>query len=208
VAPQVQAKLLRVIQEKEFRPLGAVESRTVDVRILAATNEDIRRLVAEERFREDLYYRLNVLSLTLPPLRERIEDVPLLVDHFLRRCNAENGKHVRRVAPEVMERLLAHAWPGNVRELENVVERGVVLARGEEIDLEVLPEELRRGSPAPAGATLPPGTDLPGAVLRYERDLIEQALRRAGGVQKRAADLLGVRPTTLNEKIKRLRIRI
>ncbi len=207
VAPQVQAKLLRVIQEKEFLPLGALESRTADVRILAATNEDITELVADGRFREDLYYRLNVLSVTLPPLRERMEDLPLLVEHFLRHYNAENGKEVKRFSGPVMERLLAYHWPGNVRELENFVERGVVLTRGEEIELAALPPELQRPSSLPTSVVLAEGVSLGEAVTRYERRLIEAALRRSGGVQKAAAEILGLKPTTLNEKIKRLKIR-
>jgi len=206
VSPEVQAKLLRVIQEREFLPLGAVESRTVDVRILAATNEDLKQLVAQGRFREDLYYRLNVITVTLPPLRERLEDLPLLVEHFLERYNQENGKSVKKVAPDVLERFLSYPWPGNVRELENVIERGVVLARGDEISLDLLPRDLldRVRLPDPAG--LPDGVRFYEAVSRYERQLIEAALRRTGGVQKQAAELLGLKPTTLNEKIKRLGI--
>ena len=206
VAPAVQAKLLRVIQEKEFLPLGSVTTKTVDVRILAATNEDVRELVERGTFREDLYYRLNVLTITLPPLRQRLDDLPLLVGHFLERYNAENGKHVRGVAAEALERLLAYGWPGNVRELANVIERGVVLARGEEITLDLLPRELHSRAPAAAPGRLPPGLGFYDAVARYERQLIESALRRAGGVQKHAAEMLGLKPTTLNEKIKRLGI--
>ncbi len=206
VPPEVQVKLLRVIQEKEFLPLGSVETRSVDVRILAATNEDLKTLVQEGRFREDLYYRLNVIQLTLPPLRERMEDVPVLAGHFLAKFGAENGKSGLRIRPEVLERFLAHAWPGNVRELENVVERGVVLARGEEIGLEVLPKELVEAAVAPGAPSLPEGIGFYEAVARYERLLIEGALRRAGGVQKQAADLLGMKATTLHEKIKRLGI--
>lgn len=207
VAPAVQAKLLRVMQEKEFRPLGAVENRTVDVRILAATNEDMGQLVARGEFREDLYYRLNVLTVSLPPLRERMEDVPILIEHFLRRYNVENSKQVRGFAPEVLDLLLSYDWPGNVRQLENVVERGVVLCRSEEIELDLLPPELRRADSPRATGRDEPGVDLSRAVSEYERQLIESALKQAGGVQKRAARLLGVKPTTLNEKLKRLRAR-
>lgn len=207
VGPEVQAKLLRVIQEREFLPLGSLETRNVDVRILAATNEDVRELVAAGRFREDLYYRLNVLQVQLPPLRDRLEDLPLLVEHFLARYNAENGKEVRGVSSEVMERFLAHRWPGNVRELENVVERGVVLANGPEITPDLLPRDLRADVELPQTAELPVGYDLGGAMARYERQLIESALRKAGGVQKQAAAILGLKPTTLHEKIKRLKIR-
>jgi len=208
VAPAVQAKLLRVMQEKEFLPLGALESRKVDVRILAATNEDLRTMVDEARFREDLYYRLNVITIKLPPLRERMEDIPILVEHFLGRCNAENGKQVERVSAEVMERLMAHPWPGNVRELENAIERGVVLARGEEIGVEVLPSDLLQPVALPHALGLPRGLDFYEAIRRFERQLIESALRQSGGVQKQAAELLGIKPTTLNEKIKRLGIAV
>ncbi len=206
VSPEVQVKLLRVIQEKEFLPLGAVENRVVDVRIVAATNEDLKVLVDQGRFREDLYYRLNVISLTLPPLHRRMEDIPLLVDHFLRRFNEENGKQVERLAPEVLERFLAYRWPGNVRELENVVERGVVLARGREIGVDLLPKDMLDRIVLPEVASLPEGMSFYDAVARYERQLIESALRRTGGVQKQAAEGLGLKATTLNEKIKRLGI--
>ncbi len=206
ISPEVQGKLLRVMQEKEFLPLGSVESKVVDVRILAATNEDLRELVSQGRFREDLYYRLNVIHVTLPALRERMEDVPMLVEHFLERYNAENSKNVQRAAPEVLERLMSYDWPGNVRELENVIERGVVLARGDEIALDVLPKELLQKATVPEAVSLPEGMGFNDAVTRYERRLIEAALRRTGGVQKQAAELLGLKPTTLNEKIKRLGI--
>jgi two-component system response regulator PilR (NtrC family) len=206
ISPEVQAKLLRVMQEKEFLPLGSVESKVVDVRILAATNEDLREVVRQGRFREDLYYRLNVIHVRVPPLRERMEDVPALVEHFLARYTAENDKDVKRAAPEVLERLMSYPWPGNVRELENVIERGVVLARGEEIELDLLPRELLQQAAAPDTVALPDRIDFYDAVTRYERRLIEAALRRTGGVQKQAAEILGLKPTTLNEKIKRLRI--
>src|SRR5262245_25878135 len=206
VAPEVQTKLLRVIQEKEFLPLGALESRTVDVRIIAATSEDLRDLIDQGRFREDLYYRLNVISVSLPPLRDRMEDVPVLVEHFLQRFNAENGKDVKRVTPEVLERFLSYPWPGNVRELENVVERGVVLARGDEIGADLLSKDLSERVAMPEAQALPDGVRFYDAVSRYERQLIESALRKTGGVQKQAAEILGLKPTTLNEKIKRLGI--
>jgi DNA-binding NtrC family response regulator len=206
VAPAVQTKLLRVMQDKEFLPLGALESRTVDVRILAATNEDLRTLIELGRFREDLYYRLNVISISIPPLRERMEDIPVLVEHFLAKYNAENGKEVKRLSPEVIERFLTYAWPGNVRELENVIERGVVLARGDEIDAKLLPRELSHYVAIPGPAVIPDDMPFYDAVSGYERRLIEGALRRTGGVQKQAAELLGLKPTTLNEKIKRLGI--
>ena len=209
VGADVQAKLLRVLQNREFIPLGSVEPRTVDVRILAATNEDVREQVRAGNFREDLYYRLNVLSITVPPLRHRFEDLPQLVTHFLQKYNAENDKQVESIESEALERLLAYNWPGNVRELENVIERGVVLATGSQIELSSLPKDLEEGAVVPAAASpLPEGVGLYDAVGRYERQLIESALKRAGGVQKQAAKILGLKPTTLNEKIKRLGIRI
>ena len=206
VTPEVQTKLLRVIQDKEFLPLGALENRLVDVRIIAATNEDLKHLIDVGRFREDLYYRLNVISVSIPPLRARMEDIPILVEHFLERFNTENRKNVSRVTPAVMDRFFAHTWPGNVRELENVVERGVVLARGEEIDIDLLPSDMSRRVALPDAPPLPEGVRFYDAVGRFERQLIEGALRRTGGVQKHAAELLGLKPTTLNEKIKRLGI--
>jgi DNA-binding NtrC family response regulator len=206
VTPEVQTKLLRVIQDKEFLPLGALENKTVDVRIIAATNEDLKRLIEVGRFREDLYYRLNVISVSIPPLRDRLEDVPILVEHFLEKYNTENRKAVARVTPEVMDRFFSHTWPGNVRELENVVERGVVLARGDEIDIDLLPSDMSRRVALPDAAPLPEGVRFYDAVGRFERQLIEGALRRTGGVQKHAAELLGLKATTLNEKIKRLGI--
>jgi DNA-binding NtrC family response regulator len=208
VSPEVQVKLLRVIQEKEFLPLGAVESRVVDVRILAATNEDLKTMVDSGRFREDLYYRLNVISIPLPPLRERVEDIPLLVEHFLERYNRENGKHVQRVHADALRRMLAYPWPGNVRELENVVERGVVLSQGEEFGVDLLPLEIQDNVSLPEVAVLPEGASFYDAVARYERQLIETALVRSGRVQKQAAALLGLKPTTLSEMIKRLGIAV
>ncbi len=208
ISPQVQAKLLRVMQEKEFLPIGALESRTVDVRILAATNEDLRGLVGEGRFREDLYYRLDVISITLPPLRDRREDILLLANHFLERYSRENGKDIQGFSPEVLERFMRHDWPGNVRELENVVERSVVLTRGGEIEPGVLPEDLGGETLPKPGDGLAEGVDFYQAVSEFERRMIRAALQKAGGVQKRAAAILGMKPTTLNEKIKRMGITV
>ena len=209
VGADVQAKLLRVIQNREFIPLGSVETKTVDVRIVAATNEDVKELVQAGRFREDLYYRSNVLALTLPPLRHLLDYLPLLVSHFLNKYNTENDKQVRAIEPQALERLLGYHWPGNVRELENVIERGVVLAQGEQIELAALPKDLEvAAAAAPAAGALPEGLGLYEAVANYERQLIESALKRAEGVQKQAAKILDLKPTTLNEKIKRLKIRV
>ena len=205
--PEVQAKLLRVMQEKEFIPLGTVSSVKVDVRIIAATNIDLMDLVGREAFREDLYYRLNVISLRMPALRERKEDIPLLVDHFLEKYSLENQKSVRRLTERTLQALMDHSWPGNVRELENALERAVVLSTSGVVDLDLLPPSLLTDSASGPALYLPPdGRSLQNQVQRYERQLIVDTLRRTQGVQKRAAELLKVKPTTLNEKIKRLRI--
>jgi DNA-binding NtrC family response regulator len=209
VKPEVQAKLLRVIQEKEFIPLGAVQSVQVDVRIIAATNIDLMDLVRRGEFREDLYYRLNVITLNLPPLRERREDIPLLVEHFIGKYAGENRKEVTGATPEAMGLLLDHPFRGNVRELENVIERAVVLARTPLIGVELLPESLQRpaGPVASAPNPLMDGEfSFYDTMERFEREIITESLRRANGVQRRAAALLGLKATTLNEKIKRLKI--
>jgi two-component system response regulator PilR (NtrC family) len=206
VSGEVQAKLLRVMQEKEFLPIGALESRRVDVRILAATNESLRDLVAEGRFREDMYYRLAVISVNLPPLRRRKEDIPLLAEHFLALYRRENRKDISMFSPEVMARFMEYGWPGNVRELENVVERGVVLATGDTILVDTLPADMFVPSRQSATPSLADGVGFNKAVTDYESSLIQAALAQVGGVQKKAAKILDLKPTTLNEKIKRLGI--
>jgi len=202
---ETQAKLLRVIQEREFMRLGGVETIKVDVRVVAATNIDLRRAVEEGRFREDLYYRLNVIAVQLPPLRQRKEDIPALVQHFIDKYARENGKLIDRVTPEVMQTLMDYDWPGNVRELENVIERGVVLATSDNIGRELVPEHVR-SSPSfhiPPVAVPPEGINLREVIANFEKRLIESTLEVTGGVQKDAARLLGLKPTTLNEMIKR-----
>jgi two-component system response regulator PilR (NtrC family) len=203
-----QAKLLRVIQEKEFMRLGGVETIRVDVRIIAATNADLEASVQQGLFREDLFYRLNVIVVNLPPLRKRSEDIPLLAQHFLGHYARENEKLLREISPRAMEVLLDYHWPGNVRELENVVERAVVLSTGAVLDVDLLPQSVRQ----PESAGLPPpalpvnGIAFKDAVSEYERQIIIRALQASGGVQKRAAELLQVKPTTLHEMMKRLNI--
>jgi two-component system response regulator PilR (NtrC family) len=207
---ETQAKLLRVIQEKEFMRLGGVDTLRVDVRIIAATNADLERLVATGAFREDLYYRLNVITIHLPPLRERTEDIPPLARHFLQVYSEENAKQVSEISPSAMQRLLDYRWPGNVRELENAIERAVVLSVSDLVDVELLPPAVRNGSASGEHvvvASLPePGVSFWDAISGYERQLIIRALRTAGGVQKRAAELLQIKPTTLHEMMKRLAI--
>lgn len=204
----IQAKLLRVIQEKEFMRVGAIENIRVDVRIIAATNAALSDMVAQEKFREDLYYRLNVITIQLPPLRKRTEDIPLLAQHFLARFAAENEKAIREITPQAMELMLDYPWPGNVRELENVIERATVLSSGEWLGVDLLPANVRRSEPPPTSPMVIPANGLPfkEAVSDFERQLIVKALQTAGGVQKRAAELLQVKPTTLHEMMKRLSI--
>ena len=220
IGPETQVKLLRVLQDKEFTPLGSTEPIRVDVRILAATNADLFQLVKEGRFREDLYYRLNVINIVLPPLRERKEDIPLLVEHFFNHFCRENNKNLDaatqrstlRFESEAMQVLMEHNWPGNVRELENVVERAVVLASEPLVPLEVLPDallqangvRLNRGE----GAPLPVDASLFEIVNDYERRIIVEKLELCGWSQTEAAEALHVPLSTLNQKIKRLDIKI
>jgi DNA-binding NtrC family response regulator len=184
ISPAVQVKLLRFLQEREFERVGGNETISVDVRVIAATNRDLPRMVAEGKFREDLYYRLNVINLEMPALRDRPSDVPLLAAHFLRRYAEENGKSVSGFAPEAMERLAAYGWPGNVRELENVVERAVVLTGGPQIGAADLPQHL---VPAKSRA----GVEIPGSTMdAIERYAITKTLEATGGSTSRAAEIL------------------
>jgi len=208
IPQDTQAKLLRVIQERELMRLGGVETIKVDVRIIAATNAELEALVRTGHFREDLYYRLNVITIALPPLRKRSEDIPLIARHFLMRFAAENEKPLREISPRAMELLIDYHWPGNVRELENALERAVVLSSGDVLDVDLLPMSVRQpaAAAAPAAALPTNGIAFKEAVSAYERQLIIKALKAAGGVQKRAAELLQVKPTTLHEMMKRLSI--
>jgi two-component system response regulator PilR (NtrC family) len=206
---ETQAKLLRVIQEREFMRLGGVETIKVDVRIIAATNVDLRKMTEEGRFREDLFYRLHVITVQLPALRERKEDIPLLVQHFLEKYGAENQKHNLELTPEALDLLLEYDWPGNVRELENVIERAVVLSPGSRIGVDLVPDHVRtsKSFQMPQFVVPPEGISYREAETAFQRGLIESALEAAGGVQKKAAELLHIKPTTLNEMIKRHDIR-
>jgi DNA-binding NtrC family response regulator len=206
---ETQAKLLRVMQEREFMRLGGMEVIKVDVRIIAATNVDLRKLMEEGRFREDLFYRLHVINVQLPPLRDRKDDIPLLVQHFLEKYGEENRKSGLELAPEALDMMMAHDWPGNVRELENVIERAVVLSSGRGIGPDLIPEHVGRPSvfQMPRFVVPPEGISFKDVITDFEKRLIESTLEAAGGVQKRAAELLHVKPTTLNEMIKRYDIR-
>jgi len=205
---ETQAKLLRVIQEKEFMRLGGTETIKVDVRIIAATNTDIEEMIAQKTFRKDLFYRLNVIKIELPPLRQRKEDIPLLVKHFIETYGRENGKEIEGVSEDVYEILGAYDWPGNVRELENLIERAVVFSRSKVITREFLPPFLLTKEVPPEGWLLSPGEslDLRERTQNFQKKIILTALKKSKGVQKKAAKLLGVKPTTLNEMIKRLNI--
>jgi two-component system response regulator PilR (NtrC family) len=206
---ETQAKLLRVIQEREFMRLGGVDIIKVDVRIIAATNVDLQKMVADGRFREDLYYRLHVITVQLPPLRERRDDIPLLVQHFLEKYGEENNKKSLEITPDALDLLLDYDWPGNVRELENVIERAVVLATGPRLDVDLVPDHVRssRRFQMPQVIVPPEGISFREVITDFEKRLIESTLEAAGGVQKRAAELLHIKPTTLNEMIKRHDIR-
>jgi len=178
------------------------------VRIIAATNVELSKLMSEFRFREDLYYRLNVITITLPPLRRRREDIPLLVSHFLDKYSEENKRKVREVTSDAMRILMDHSWPGNVRELENTIERAVVLCTADRIGPDLLPEYLRYpvDTEQPTMVVPADGLSLKDSVSRYERAMILQSLEMANGVQKKAAELLQLKPSTLNEMMKRLGI--
>jgi DNA-binding NtrC family response regulator len=206
---ETQVKLLRVIQEREFMRLGGIEMLKVDVRIIAATNVDLRQMVEEGKFREDLFYRLHVITVQLPALRERKDDIPLLVQHFLEKYGEENNKRTLELTPEALDLLMEYDWPGNVRELENVIERAVVLSTGPRIDVDLVPDHVRssRRFQMPQFVLPPEGISFRDVITDFEKRLIESTLEAAGGVQKRAAELLHIKPTTLNEMIKRHDIR-
>jgi DNA-binding NtrC family response regulator len=209
IALETQPKLLRVMQEREFMRLGGVETIKVDVRIIAATNVDLHHMMEEGRFREDLFYRLHVITVQLPPLRDRKEDIPLLVHHFLRKYGEENQKAELELAPEALDMLMDYDWPGNVRELENVIERAVVLSASRRIGAELIPDQVRssRAFQIPQLVLPPEGVSFKQVITDFEKRLIESTLETAGGVQKKAAELLHIKPTTLNEMIKRYDIR-
>jgi len=221
MSPRLQVKLLRVLQEREFEPVGGTRTMRVDVRVVAATNRDLRKEIRADRFREDLYYRLNVIPIQLPPLRQRRQDIPLLVNHFLEKYNRENDKHVTKISPEVLDRLLEYPWPGNVRELENCIERVVVMSPGDVFPVGLLPAEImhpqHRG--APGGAALPEDVsfrraaealcrsadDLSEVRDRLFRVVEETLIRKAlqsGANQRELAERLGMSRMTLRKKIR------
>jgi transcriptional regulator with PAS, ATPase and Fis domain len=193
----IQAKILRVLQAREFEPVGSNRTQKVDVRIITATNRDLEKMVREGRFRDDLYYRLNVFQLVLPPLRERLEDLPVLADFFLKRYGKKNRREVITLAPEVLQTFRRYSWPGNIRELENVIERGVIVCQGNVLTREDLPAALQlQGEWLAAGGEGEPG--LP----ELERQLISRTLERVAGQRRQAAEILGISLDELNLKIR------
>jgi len=219
IPPETQVRLLRVIQEREFTPLGDTSPRRVDVRIIAATNIDLKDAVRQGTFREDLYYRLSVVPIELPPLRDRREDILPLAQHFIQKYNEENGRNVaEQVVPEVLALLESYSWPGNVRELENAIERAVVIAPGDDVTKECLRPEIsdpqsvvsasHDGASNAAVHDIGRGINFYEEVRRFEIDLIRRALEQTGGHQSRAARLLGMNATTLNSKIKTYNINL
>ena len=209
MSPMLQVKLLRVLQEKEFERIGGTKTISSDFRVVAATNRDLEQEVQAGRFREDLYYRLNVIPIEAPPLRERLQDIPLLVEHFVARFNRLRKKKIKGVADEVMVRFAHYAWPGNVRELENMLERMVILTGGDTLSMADLPERLLEVGTAPIERF----EELPGqgfflneVLADFEKRLILQALEQTDWVKNRAAKLLNVNRTTLIEKMKRFKL--
>ncbi len=195
--PAMQVKLLRVLEERSFERVGGQKTLQVDVRVIAATNKDLKKLVAEGKFRDDLFYRLSVVTLSLPSLRERREDIPLLVNAFLRQSGEENGKQVTDLTPEAMNVLMAYDWPGNVRELRNVVEQMVVLARGERLTMRDVPAVVRGGADLTKISVVRGGM----TVEEAEKQLIVQALKETGGNRTKAAKLIGISRRTLHRKL-------
>lgn len=204
ISPAMQARLLRVLQEQLYEPLGSVEPVEADVRVVAATHRDLEVLVREGTFREDLYYRINVMRLELPILRERREDIPLLIDHFIGRFNRLQDKDVVGVSDEVLDVLMRHDYPGNARELENIIEHAFVLCHATVIELHHLPPELARGASALKSVRTPPETTLRAMEVGH----ISDALRRTNGNRQQAAQLLGIHPSTLFRKIRDLNLKV
>ncbi|HKZ16197.1 MAG TPA: sigma-54 dependent transcriptional regulator [Geobacteraceae bacterium] len=205
----LQVKLLRVLQSRELEPVGATRSKKIDVRIIAATHQNLEKLVEERSFREDLFYRLSVIPILIPPLRERREDIPLLIGNFTEKFNREKRRNVTGFAKDAMEMLCNYSWPGNVRELENLVERMVIIKGSGAITAQDLPEKYRDKKAKPALETVPlpsNGICLASAVEEFENRLIMQALEKTGGNKKEAAILLNLKRTTFIEKLKKKRL--
>jgi len=209
MSPGLQVKILRVLQDHSFERIGGIKTIRVDIRVIAATNRDLEELVRQNRFREDLFYRLNVIPIRVPPLRERVSDIPLLLQHFLQLFSRTKKKPLKRITPEAMNLLRQHPWPGNVRELENLMERLVILTEGEVIEVADLPEKFQRlvlPAQTETGKFSEQGIQFADAVQAFERDLILRALHQSNWVKSRAAQLLHLNRTTLLEKMKKQNI--
>jgi transcriptional regulator with PAS, ATPase and Fis domain len=202
ISPALQVRLLRVLQDHIIEPLGSVEPTRVDVRVVAATNRDLAKLVSTGKFREDLYYRIRVVHLVLPSLKQRREDIPLLIDHFVAKCNRLQGKDIAGVSAEALARLMEHSFPGNIRELENIIEQAFVLCRGGIIELHDLPPEFRPTTKYAKAGTSPLN------LKKTEIKLISEALRYHQGNRKEAAQALGIDVSTLYRKVKALQIEV
>jgi transcriptional regulator with PAS, ATPase and Fis domain len=198
--PAVQAKLLRVLQERTYEPLGSNVSKSFKARLITATNKDLKALVKNGSFRDDLYYRLRVIQIDLPPLKDRREDIPLLIEHFLNKYRLRTGKKITRISSKTLQVLMNHDYPGNIRELENIIEHAFVLCHGSMIQLSHLPHEFQGGPPGVAG----PDLSFDKKLKEQERELIEKALEKHQGRRAPAARELGIHPTTLWRKLKRL----
>lgn len=206
MSPKLQVKVLRVLQEQEFEPVGSTKSVKVNVRVLAATNQNLEELVEQKKFREDLFYRLNVIPVKIPPLRERRSDIPLLLNHFLKFFCDERQRNLGPISQEILKLLSSYEWPGNVRELENLVERMVILTDIESLNIEDLPEKIRRGVPIQSVEPFDipeEGIDFNQIVGEYENNIIRAALAKTKGNKNMAAKLLALKRTTLVEKIKK-----
>jgi DNA-binding NtrC family response regulator len=209
MSPKLQVKVLRVLQEHCFERIGGAKTIDVDIRVITATNRDLRRAMEENAFREDLYYRLNVIPINVPPLRERREDVPLLVRHFLERFQHRSEAQVRDLSPEALNQLMAYDWPGNIRELENIIERMVILAEEDTLSTDDLPPRIQQAEPAPVAREpeiTDKGIDFNQVVSDFEDRLLLQALEKSGWVKNKAAQLLNLNRTTLVEKLKKKQI--
>ncbi|MEJ2589265.1 MAG: sigma-54 dependent transcriptional regulator [Deltaproteobacteria bacterium] len=207
--PSLQVKLLRVLQEMEFERVGGTRSITVDVRVVSASNRNIKEDVAQGRFREDLYYRLNVINIEVPPLRERLDDIPLLVKHFVEKYKGDRNDDMIKLTTEAWKALYAYGWPGNVRELENVIERAVVLHSGEMIGIEDFPEELLgREAEFDVERFIPPNVPLPNVLEQVEEKMIRRALAQCDNVQAHAAESLGITKSLIQHKMKKYNIHI
>ncbi len=197
IEPSIQVKLLRVLEERKFERIGGHETLEADIRLLAATNRNLEEMVAKKQFREDLFYRLNVVTISLPPLRERKDDIPMLVNHFLKEYSKENGRHIEGITPEAMNLLMAYSWPGNVRELRNVIERMVVLARTPKLTIKDLPANIR----ASGAAHHPPIATQSSSLAEANRQMIIAALKMNNGNRTEAAKQLGISRRTLQRKL-------